>query len=61
MKLAVGSTNPTKIAAVKNVIVQHFPEMEIVGIEVASGVAEQPKNEEGAGLLWSGDRGTCQH
>lgn len=42
MIIAVGSTNPTKLTPVKAVFESHFKDVEIKGISVASGVAEQP-------------------
>ena len=42
MKIVVGSTNPAKIEAVKNV----FKEDEIVSVSVSSGVSEQPFSDE---------------
>lgn len=46
MKLAVGSKNPVKLAAVESVFRVHFPEAKVVGVEVASGVRTQPKSKE---------------
>ena len=46
MKIAVGSTNPVKIQAVKEVFEEIFRDIEVVGIEVDSGVSNQPFNEE---------------
>lgn len=46
MKLvAVGSTNPVKIAAVRTIVLQIWPEAQIGGIAVPSGVSEMPMNE----------------
>lgn len=42
MKIAVGSTNPVKLAAVRKVLVQLFPKAEFVTADVSSGVADQP-------------------
>jgi len=42
MIVAVGSTNPTKIAPVEAVFKTHFPKTLVRGISVASGVSEQP-------------------
>lgn len=42
MKIMIGSKNPTKVSACKAV----FPECEIAGITVASGVSEQPLTDE---------------
>ncbi|NPA21993.1 MAG: inosine/xanthosine triphosphatase [Candidatus Micrarchaeota archaeon] len=46
MKVVVGSTNPVKINAVKRA----FPEHEVIGAEVESGVPSQPIGEE----TWKG-------
>ena len=42
MKVAVGSTNPVKLAAVRKVLIRLFPEAEFITVDVGSGVAEQP-------------------
>jgi len=42
MIVAVGSTNPTKIAPVEAVFKTHFPKTLVRGISVSSGVSEQP-------------------
>ena len=42
IRVAVGSTNPTKIAAVEEAVRSVWPDAEIVPVAVASGVAEQP-------------------
>lgn len=42
MIIAVGSTNPTKLAPVKAVFESHFKAVQIKGISVESGVSEQP-------------------
>jgi inosine/xanthosine triphosphatase len=44
--VAVGSTNPVKIAAVRAVIARVVPSAIVEGIAVASGVAEQPRDDE---------------
>lgn len=44
--VAVGSTNPTKINAVKKVFSFYYPGVMVVGTEVDSGVSEQPTTEE---------------
>lgn len=47
-RVAVGSANPVKVAAVRHVIAQVWPEAEIVALEVDSGVGAMPaSNEEG--------------
>lgn len=40
--IAVGSTNPAKTGAVKSVCEQAFPGCTVVGVDVPSGVREQP-------------------
>lgn len=42
MKIAVGSTNPTKVAAVETIVKQMWPEVEIIALAVPSGVSEMP-------------------
>ncbi|MCX7669205.1 MAG: inosine/xanthosine triphosphatase [Anaerolineae bacterium] len=42
MRVLVGSSNPTKIAAVQDVFEQHFGQVQTIGVEVASGVSAQP-------------------
>ncbi len=42
MKIAIGSENPVKIAAVKTILRQKFPHAEFVAQAVSSGVADQP-------------------
>lgn len=48
MKVAVGSKNPVKIAAVREAFQKLFPdnEWEIIGVEVDSGVPDQPMSDE---------------
>jgi inosine/xanthosine triphosphatase len=46
MLVAVGSTNPTKITPVTQIFKHHFPDVEVVGVAVSSGVSEQPKNDD---------------
>ena len=41
-RIAVGSTNPVKIAAVRMVATRAFPGVELSGLNVESGVSEQP-------------------
>lgn len=45
-KVAVGSKNPTKINAVKRAFAKVFPDKEwrIIGVDVSSGVSNQPKS-----------------
>jgi inosine/xanthosine triphosphatase len=44
MKVVVGTTNPAKLSCVRQVVAQVFPatEHEIVGVQVPSGVSDQP-------------------
>ena len=42
MKVAVGSTNPVKLAAVRTVLARLFPQAEFIPVDVSSGVTEQP-------------------
>jgi inosine/xanthosine triphosphatase len=42
MKIAVGSTNPVKIAAVQAVMTRAWPAVEIVSLDVPSGVSVMP-------------------
>jgi len=42
MRVAVGSTNPTKIKAVENVFSKVYGDVEVFGVEVESGVSDQP-------------------
>ncbi len=48
MKVAVGSKNPVKIAAVQEAFQKIFPDetWEVIGIEVTSGVSYQPMSDE---------------
>lgn len=41
-QIAVGSTNPVKIAAARTVLVRVAPAAEVVGVSVPSGVPDQP-------------------
>jgi inosine/xanthosine triphosphatase len=43
--IAVGSGNPVKIRAVSRVIARVWPEAEVVGVQVSSGVRAMPMNE----------------
>jgi len=45
-KVVVGSTNPVKVAAVTAVLRLVAPEVSVIGLAVASGVAEQPWGDE---------------
>lgn len=44
--IAVGSTNPAKTSAVKAMCERAFPGCTVIGVEVPSGVPEQPIGEE---------------
>jgi inosine/xanthosine triphosphatase len=43
--VAVGSTNPVKVTAVRTIIQQVWPEAQVEGISVPSGVSEMPMSE----------------
>ncbi|MCB0063512.1 MAG: inosine/xanthosine triphosphatase [Caldilineaceae bacterium] len=47
-RVAVGSTNPVKIAAVTHIIHQIWPAAEILAVAVASGVHAQPHSDDEA-------------
>ncbi len=42
MKIAIGSKNPVKIAAVRDGLIEAFPYAEFVAVEASSGVSDQP-------------------
>jgi len=46
MRVAVGSKNPVKARAVNRAFSLYFPVVEVISIEVDSGVSNQPYNEE---------------
>lgn len=46
VKVAVGSKNPVKIAAVESVFAKVWPEAEILSASVPSGVSEMPMGDE---------------
>ncbi|RME57387.1 MAG: inosine/xanthosine triphosphatase [Caldilineae bacterium] len=46
MRIAVGSTNPTKVAAAERAARRLWPEAEILPVAVVSGVSEQPLTDE---------------
>lgn len=48
MKIAVGSVNPSKVDAVKEILKLYssLAEAEVVGLNVASGVSDQPKTSQ---------------
>jgi len=45
MRIAVGSRNPSKVAAVQRVVGDIWPEAELVSVTVDSGVGEMPMND----------------
>jgi inosine/xanthosine triphosphatase len=46
LKVLVGSANPVKIGAARDVFEQYFQDVEVVGVEVASGVPAQPVGDD---------------
>jgi inosine/xanthosine triphosphatase len=46
MIVAGGSPNPTKINPVKKIFSKYFKEVEVIGVDVPSGVSDQPLSEE---------------
>lgn len=46
MKVMVGSKNPVKVGAVEEAFEKYWPECNVVGVEVNSGVSSQPMSEE---------------
>jgi len=44
--IAVGSTNPVKVNAVRNVLSRIYGDIKVIGVKVDSGVSEQPLSEE---------------
>jgi inosine/xanthosine triphosphatase len=46
MKILVGSKNPIKIASVEEAFAKYYDKVEVVGVEVDSGVTAQPVNDE---------------
>ncbi|MDA1079099.1 MAG: inosine/xanthosine triphosphatase [bacterium] len=46
MKIAVGSTNPVKLNAVRLAAQGQWPDVIVTGFEVPSGVSEQPRSDE---------------
>lgn len=46
MKIAVGSTNPTKTRAVETVLRVLYSDIELVALEVPTGIAAQPIGDE---------------
>ena len=57
MKIVVASQNPVKLDAVKNAIQKYDPSSEVIGVKAASGVAEQPFDDETA----QGARNRARH
>ena len=45
MKIAVGSTNPVKVRAVRNVLRKIYPHAQFVAVDVPSGVPGQPRGD----------------
>ena len=45
IKIMVGSNNPVKVGAVEEAFRKYWPDCEVVGVEVNSGVASQPMSE----------------
>ncbi len=45
MKIAVGSTNPVKVAAVRQVAQQQWPEAVVIPVDVATGVSDMPMSD----------------
>ncbi|MCL4831942.1 MAG: inosine/xanthosine triphosphatase [Caldilineaceae bacterium] len=46
MKIAIGSTNPTKVEAACRAAAKVWPQGEVVAVAVPSGVAEQPMSDD---------------
>ena len=46
MKIAVGSTNPVKVSAVRQTILRIWPEADIIPVSVPSGVSDMPMSDE---------------
>ncbi|MHB8930979.1 MAG: inosine/xanthosine triphosphatase [Melioribacteraceae bacterium] len=46
MKILVGSKNPVKVASVKESFAKYFDNVDVIGIEVESGVSTQPVNDQ---------------
>jgi inosine/xanthosine triphosphatase len=46
LKIAIGSTNPTKTRAVENVLRVLYSDLEIVTLEVPTGISAQPIGDE---------------
>jgi inosine/xanthosine triphosphatase len=46
MLVLVGSKNPVKIESVKEAFEKYFPDVTVLGVEVSSGVSDQPVNDD---------------
>ena len=46
--ISVGSKNPVKVNAVANVVKRIWPDAEVIGVDVPSGISEQPRTDEEA-------------
>ena len=46
MKIAIGSTNPVKVKAVRTMVGRQWPDAEICPVAVPSGVSEMPLNDD---------------
>ena len=46
MKILVGSQNPVKIEAAKEAFSEYFENIEVIGMNIDSGVSDQPVNDE---------------
>jgi len=46
MLILVGSKNPVKIESVKEAFEKYFSNVDVQGVEVSSGVSDQPVNED---------------
>jgi len=47
-RIVVGSTNPVKIAAVQTIATRAFPGAKIIGLDIESGIPEQPWGDQEA-------------
>lgn len=45
LKVAVGSTNPIKVEAVRSIVHRVWPKAEVIGVSVPSGVREMPMSD----------------
>ncbi len=45
LRIAVGSTNPVKVGAARRILQQLYPDCEVTGLNVPSGVSDQPIGE----------------